>query len=79
MIEILNGWELSYLVESLHSSLNVQILRQKRGSVRKNATHKKRSQEKSHVLRAKFSGRAKLPGWPGERWYSTDSGPGMAF
>jgi hypothetical protein len=32
----------------------------------KNATHKERSQEKSHVHRAKFNGRLELPGWPGK-------------
>jgi hypothetical protein len=36
-------------------------------NVRKNATHKDNSQEKSHVHRAKFNGRPKLPGWPGKR------------
>jgi hypothetical protein len=31
----------------------------------KDATHKESSREKSHVHRAKFNGRPKLPGWPG--------------
>jgi hypothetical protein len=47
--------------------------------VKKNAAHKESSREKSHVHRAKFNGRPQLPGWPGERWRSSDSGPGMAF
>jgi hypothetical protein len=47
--------------------------------VRKNAAHKESSQEKSHVHRAKFNGRPKLPGWLGERWHSRESGPGVAF
>jgi hypothetical protein len=47
--------------------------------VRKNAAHKESSQEKSHVHRAKFNGRPKLPGWPGGRWRSPDSGRGVAF
>jgi hypothetical protein len=34
-------------------------------SVRKNAAHKESSREKSHVHRAKFNGRPKLPGWLG--------------
>jgi hypothetical protein len=34
--------------------------------VRKNAAHKESSREKSHVHRAKFNGRPKLPGWPGK-------------
>jgi hypothetical protein len=29
--------------------------------------------------RAKFNGGPKLPGWPGKRWCSSKSGPGMAF
>jgi hypothetical protein len=48
-------------------------------NVRKNAAHKESSREKSHVHRAKFNGRPKLPGWQGKRWHSSDSGPGMAF
>jgi hypothetical protein len=36
-------------------------------NVRKNAAHKESSQEKSHIHRAKFNGRPKLPGWPGKR------------
>jgi hypothetical protein len=48
-------------------------------TVRKNAAHKESSREKSHVHRAKFNGRPELPGWPGKRWHSSDSGPGMAF
>jgi hypothetical protein len=42
--------------------------------VRKNATHKESSQEKSHVHRTKFNGRPKLPGWTGKRWHSLESG-----
>jgi hypothetical protein len=48
-------------------------------TVRKNAAHKKSSQEKSQVHIAKFNGRPKLPGWLGKRWLSRESGPGMAF
>jgi hypothetical protein len=48
-------------------------------NVRKNAAHKDSSQEKSHIHRAKFNGRPKLPGWLGKRWCSRESGPGMAF
>jgi hypothetical protein len=43
-------------------------------NVRKNTTHKESSQEKSHVHRAKFNGRPKLPGWSGKRWHSPESG-----
>jgi hypothetical protein len=35
-------------------------------NVRKNASLKESSREKSHVHRAKFNGRPKLPGWPGK-------------
>ena len=48
-------------------------------NVRKNAALKESSREKSHVHRAKFNGRPKLPGWLGKRWCSSESGPGMAF
>jgi hypothetical protein len=48
-------------------------------NVRKNAAHKESSQEKSHIHRAKFNGSPKLPGWPGKRWHSSDSRPGVAF
>jgi hypothetical protein len=48
-------------------------------NVRKNATHKESSWEKSHVHRAKFNGRPKLPGWPGKRWRSPESGWAVAF
>jgi hypothetical protein len=48
-------------------------------NVRKNATHKESSQEKSHIHRAKFNGRPKLPGWLGKRWCSPKSGQGVAF
>jgi hypothetical protein len=48
-------------------------------NVRKNATHKESSQEKSHVHKAKFNGRPKLPGWLGKRWRSTGFRPGVAF
>jgi hypothetical protein len=34
--------------------------------VRKNAAHKESSREKSHIHRAKFNGRPKLPGWLGK-------------
>jgi hypothetical protein len=49
------------------------------GSVRKNAAHKESSREKSHVHRAKFNGRPKLPGWPGKRWSSPEPGRAVAF
>jgi hypothetical protein len=48
-------------------------------NVRKNAAHKESSREKSHVHRAKFNGRPKLPGWPGKKWRSSEPGPGKAF
>jgi hypothetical protein len=48
-------------------------------SVRKNAAHKESSREKSHIHRAKFNGRPKLPGWLWKRWHSSKSGPGVAF
>jgi hypothetical protein len=48
-------------------------------NVRKNASHKESSREKSHVHRAKFNGRPKLPGWPGKRQHRSKPGPGMAF
>jgi hypothetical protein len=35
-------------------------------NVRKNAAHKESSGEKSHVHRAKFNGRPKLPTWQGK-------------
>jgi hypothetical protein len=35
-------------------------------NVRTNATHKESSREKSHVHRAKFNGRPKLPVWLGK-------------
>jgi hypothetical protein len=35
-------------------------------NVRKNATHKESSGEKSHIHRAKFNGRLELPGWLGK-------------
>jgi hypothetical protein len=47
--------------------------------VKKNATHKESSREKSHVHRAKFNGRPKLPGWPGKRWHNPESGKAVAF
>jgi hypothetical protein len=47
--------------------------------VRKNAAHKGRSQKKSHVHRAKFNGRPKLPGWLGKRWHSSKPRPAMVF
>jgi hypothetical protein len=34
----------------------------------------KKAHEKTHVNRAKFNGRPKLPGWPGKRWRSPESG-----
>jgi hypothetical protein len=49
------------------------------GCVRKNTAHKESSQEKSHVHTAKFNGRPKLPGWPGKKWRTSDSGQGVAF
>jgi hypothetical protein len=49
------------------------------GFVRKNSAHKESSQEKSHIHRAKFNGRPKLPDWPGKRWCSSEPGPGVAF
>jgi hypothetical protein len=48
-------------------------------SVKKNAAHKESSREKSHIHRAKFNGRPKLPGWLWKRWHSSKSGPGVAF
>jgi hypothetical protein len=39
----------------------------------------KKAHEKTHVHRAKFNGRPKLPGWPGKRWRSPESGRGVAF
>jgi hypothetical protein len=48
-------------------------------NVRKNAAHKESSREKSHVHRAKFNGRPKLPGWLRKKWLSSVSGPGVAF
>jgi hypothetical protein len=30
----------------------------------------KKAHEKTHVHRARFNGRPKLPGWPGKRWHS---------
>jgi hypothetical protein len=47
--------------------------------LRKTAAHKESSREKSHIHRAKFNGRPKLPGWLGKRWCSSESGLGMAF
>jgi hypothetical protein len=47
--------------------------------VRKSTTHKESSQDMSHVHRAKFNGRPKQSGWPGKRWCSSKSGPGVAF
>jgi hypothetical protein len=35
-------------------------------NVRKNTAHKESSREKSHVHRAKFNGRTKLPDWLGK-------------
>jgi hypothetical protein len=48
-------------------------------TVRKNATHKESSGEKSHIHRAKFNSRPKLPGWPRKIWHSVGSGRGVAF
>jgi hypothetical protein len=48
-------------------------------NVRKNATHKESSREKSYVHRAKFNGRPKLPGWPGKRWYRKRESSGQAW
>jgi hypothetical protein len=39
----------------------------------------KKAHEKTHVHRAKFNGRPKLPGWPGKRWRSPESGRAVAF
>jgi hypothetical protein len=39
----------------------------------------KKAHEKSHVHRAKFNGRPKLPGWQGKRWHSPKSGRAVAF
>jgi hypothetical protein len=44
----------------------------------KTALTRKLRRKVSHP-RAKFNGRPKLPGWPGKRWHSSDSGPGMAL
>jgi hypothetical protein len=48
-------------------------------NVRKNAALKESSREKSHVHRAKFNGRPKLPGWPGKRWRSPEPRRAVAF
>jgi hypothetical protein len=45
----------------------------------KSATYKESSLEKFHIHRAKFNGGPKLPDWQGERWHSSESGPGEAF
>jgi hypothetical protein len=42
--------------------------------VRKNAAHKESSREKSHIHRAKFNGRPKLPGWPGKHGAAANMG-----
>jgi hypothetical protein len=34
----------------------------------------KKAHEKTHVHRARFNGRHKLPGWPGKRWCSPEPG-----
>jgi hypothetical protein len=39
----------------------------------------KKAHEKTHIHRAKFNGRPKLPGWPGKRWRSPESGRAVAF
>jgi hypothetical protein len=48
-------------------------------NVRKNATLKESSRAKSHVHRARFNGRPKLPGWLGKRWRSPKPGCAVAF
>jgi hypothetical protein len=63
---------LSFCLMSL-STINVIIY------VRKNAALKESSREKSHVHRARFNGRPKLPGWPGKRWCSPEPGRAVAF
>jgi hypothetical protein len=39
----------------------------------------KNAHEKTHIHRAKFNGRPKLPGWLGERWCSPEPGRAVAF
>jgi hypothetical protein len=39
----------------------------------------KKAHEKTHVHRARFNGRPKLPGWPGKRWRSPEPGQAVAF
>jgi hypothetical protein len=53
--------------------------RRKKGPVRRNAALKESSREKSHVRRARFNGRPKLPGWPGKGWCSPRPGRAVAF
>jgi hypothetical protein len=38
----------------------------------------KKAHEETHVHRAKFNGRPKLPGWPGKRWRSPEPGQAVA-
>jgi hypothetical protein len=39
----------------------------------------KKAHEKTHVHRARFDGRPRLPGWPGKRWRSPEPGRAVAF
>jgi hypothetical protein len=39
----------------------------------------KKAHEKTHVHRAKFNGRPKLPGWPGKKWCSPKSERAVVF
>jgi hypothetical protein len=39
----------------------------------------KKAHEKTHVHRAKFNGRPKLPGWLGKRWHSPKPERAVAF
>jgi hypothetical protein len=39
----------------------------------------KKAHKKTHVHRARFNGRPKLPGWLGKRWCSPELGRAVAF